>query len=83
MRQYLNRKLEELWDENYSDAENMQYVADHVREEITGQTVMLIYSNRTYRIDDIDWKKTIDTKFDRPEGTPPLQPLTACHLPCA
>ncbi len=49
VRQYLNRKMDELWDENYSEKENLEYIQNVVREEIAGQTIMLTYSNRTYR----------------------------------
>lgn len=36
---------------------------------IVGCVVLTDYNNRTYRIDDIDWNKTVESTFSKCDGT--------------
>ncbi|KAK7087801.1 piwi-like protein 1 [Littorina saxatilis] len=38
--------------------------------EVVGTIVMTLYNNKTYRVDDIDWKKNPSDTFDMRDGAP-------------
>jgi aubergine-like protein len=51
-----------------AEYEKTRNINQRLTEKLLGQVVLTRYSNRTYRIDDVDWDKTPKSKFFLPSG---------------